>query len=127
MTYIELLPQLIQNRQLAPISMIPIKHPYPKWYDLNAPCDYHAEGTGHSTENCLALKNNVQSLINVGCLSFKKASEKQNVNKNPLPNHENSKVNVVDCLVERCKNEVQEIMMPMEEHFEGLFEERYVS
>ncbi|TYJ97620.1 uncharacterized protein E5676_scaffold469G00030 [Cucumis melo var. makuwa] len=39
MTYIELLPQLIQNRQLAPIRMIPIQPPYPKWYDSNARCD----------------------------------------------------------------------------------------
>ena len=83
MTYTELLPQLIQNRQLASIPMIPIQPPYPKWYDSNARCDYHAGGMGHSTENCLALKRNVQSLINVGWLSFKKSGEKPNVNENP--------------------------------------------
>ena len=127
MTYTELLPQLIQNRQLAPIPMIPIQPPYPKWYDSNARCDYHAGGVGHSTENCLALKRNVQSLINVGWLSFKKSGEKPNVNENPLPDHENPKVNVVDSLVEKCKNEVHEIVMPMEALFEGLFEAGYVS
>ena len=73
---------------------------------------------GHSTENCLALERNVQSLINSGWLSFKKAGEKPDVNNNPLPNHENSKVNVVDCFVEKCKNEVHEIVMPMETLFE---------
>ncbi|KAA0055069.1 RNA-directed DNA polymerase (Reverse transcriptase), Ribonuclease H-like protein [Cucumis melo var. makuwa] len=46
MTYTELLPQLIQNRQLTPIPMIPIQPPYPKWYDSNAQCDYHAGGVG---------------------------------------------------------------------------------
>ena len=73
---------------------------------------------GHSTENCLALERNVQSLINSGWLSFKKAGEKLDVNNNSLPNHENSKVNVVDCFVEKCKNEVHEIVMPMETLFE---------
>ncbi|TYK05829.1 Gag-pro-like protein [Cucumis melo var. makuwa] len=53
--------------------------------------------------------------------------EKPNVNENPLPNHENPKVNVVDGLVEKCRNEVHEIMMPMEALFEGLFEAGYVS
>ncbi|KAA0066746.1 uncharacterized protein E5676_scaffold384G00790 [Cucumis melo var. makuwa] len=111
----------------APIPMIPIQPPYPKWYDSNARCDYHAGGVGHSTENCLALKRKVQSLINVGWLSFKKSGEKPNVNENPLPNHENPKVKVVDSLVEKCKNEVHEIVMPMEALFEGLFEAGYVS
>ncbi|TYK27810.1 uncharacterized protein E5676_scaffold749G00390 [Cucumis melo var. makuwa] len=127
MTYTELLPQLIQNRQLSPIPMIPIQPPYLKWYDSNARCDYQAEGVRHSTENYLALKRKVQSLINAGWLSFKKSGEKPNVNENPLPNHENPKVNVVDRLVEKCKNEVHEIMMPMEELFEGIFKAGYVS
>ncbi|KAA0066096.1 uncharacterized protein E6C27_scaffold21G00870 [Cucumis melo var. makuwa] len=127
MTYTELLPQLIQNRQLAHIPMIPIQPSYPKWYDSNARCDYHAGGVGHSTENFLALKRKVQSLINGGWLSFKKSGEKPNVNENPLPDHENPKVNVVDSLVEKCKNEVHEIVMPMEALFEGLFEAGYVS
>ncbi|KAA0037781.1 uncharacterized protein E6C27_scaffold471G00160 [Cucumis melo var. makuwa] len=69
----------------------------------------------------------VQSLINAGWLSFKKSGEKPNVNENPLPDHENPKVNVVDSLVEKCKNEVHEIVMPMEAFFEGLFEVGYVS
>ncbi|XP_031737546.1 uncharacterized protein LOC116402435 [Cucumis sativus] len=127
MTYTELLPQLVHNRQLAPIPINPIQPPYPKWYDPNARCDYHAGGVGHSTENCLALKRKVQSLINAGWLSFKKAGEKPDVNNNPLPNHENSKVNAIDCFVGKCKNEVHEIRMPMETLFEGLFEAGYVS
>ncbi|KAL0533815.1 hypothetical protein IC582_028086 [Cucumis melo] len=127
MTYTEILPQLIQNRQLASIPMIPIQPPYQKWYDSNARCDYHAGGVGHSIENCLALKRNVQSLINVGWLSFKKSGEKSNVYENPLPDHENPKVNAVDSFVEKCKNELHEIVMPMEALFEGLFEAGYVS
>ena len=37
----------------------------------------------------------MQSLINDGWLSFKKVGEKPDVNNNPLPNHENPKVNIV--------------------------------
>ncbi|TYK23954.1 Gag-pro-like protein [Cucumis melo var. makuwa] len=69
-----------------------------------------------------SLPKMVQSLINAGWLSFKKSGEKPNVNENPQPSHENPKVNAVDGLVEKCKNEVHEIVMPME----ALFEAGYV-
>ena len=55
------------------------------------------------------------------------SGEKSNVSENLLPNHENPQVNAMDDLVEKCKNEVHEIMMSMEALFEGLFEARYVS
>ncbi|XP_016667508.2 uncharacterized protein [Gossypium hirsutum] len=40
--------------------MAPLKPPYPKWYNPNASCMYHAGNQGHSTENCLAFKRRVQ-------------------------------------------------------------------
>lgn len=51
MTYSELLPQLIQNHQIAPVLLEPFQ-----WYDPNARCDYHAGAIGHSTENFTAGK-----------------------------------------------------------------------
>ena len=68
----------------------------------------------------------MKSLTNIGWLSFKNDGEKPDVHNNPLPNNENSKVNVVDCFVESCKNEVHEIVMPMETLIEGLYEAGYV-
>ena len=61
---------------------------YPRWYDANATCDYHYGIKGHSTENCLALKNQVQALKNVGYVNFgfDKAGG-PNVISNLLPNH----------------------------------------
>ena len=44
-----------------------------------------------------------------------------------LANHENLKVNTVDCLVEKFKNEDHEVLMSMETLFGGLFEVGYVS
>ncbi|XP_016747454.1 uncharacterized protein [Gossypium hirsutum] len=72
--------------------MAPLKPPYPKWYDPNASCMYHAENHGHSTENCLAFKKRVQGLIDVGILRFDCVS---NVTGNPLPNYTGGNVNVV--------------------------------
>ena len=51
MSYIELLPKLIQGQLLARVPLTPMKPPYPRWYDTNASCDYHYEIKGHSTEN----------------------------------------------------------------------------
>ena len=70
--------------------------PYPYWYDANATCDYHYGIKGHSTENCLALKNQVQALKNADYVSFgfDKAGG-PNVISNPLPNHSGPKINVI--------------------------------
>jgi len=77
---------------LCPLK--PIEPPYPKIYDPNARCDYHARTGGHSTENCWALKHKVQELINAKWLSFKKGDP--NVGNNPFPRHGNTTVNTVE-------------------------------
>ncbi|MCQ7416361.1 hypothetical protein NP118_23425, partial [Salmonella enterica] len=124
MTYTELLPQLIQNHQLAPKPVAPLQPPYPRWYDPNARCDYHAGAVGHSTENCTALKYRVQELIKAGWLNFKK-EEGPNVDNNPLPNHQ---VNAIDqCQDIIKKADVTEIKTPKEKLFEILLVNGYVS
>ena len=60
-------------------------------------------------------------------VKLQQASKKPDVNNNQLLKHENSKVNIVNCLVEKCKNEVHEMMMPLEALFKDIFEARYVS
>ncbi|KAK5835972.1 hypothetical protein PVK06_011703 [Gossypium arboreum] len=55
---------------ISPHYMAPLKPPYPKWYDPNASCAYHAGNQGHSTENCLPFKRRVQGLIDAGILRF---------------------------------------------------------
>ena len=49
---------------------------------------------GNSIEQCVALKNKVQSLIDVGWLTFQEDSP--NVRTNPLANHGGSTVNAVE-------------------------------
>ncbi|RDX92708.1 hypothetical protein CR513_25115, partial [Mucuna pruriens] len=79
MTYIERLPHLTYNSLFVPIPLKPIQPPYPKTYDSNAKCEYHAE--------------------------FKENGP--NVGDNPLPRHGGIFVNAikekVDCLVRRVE------------------------
>ena len=56
-SYSELLPRLIQSQLIAHVPHTPMQPSYPRWYDANASYDYHYGINGHSTENCLALKN----------------------------------------------------------------------
>ncbi|OMO68096.1 hypothetical protein CCACVL1_20079 [Corchorus capsularis] len=62
-TYTELFPALVQQGLIAflPFSR-PMKNPGPS-YNVNAYCAYHSGTQGHSTENCLRLKEEVQRLI----------------------------------------------------------------
>ena len=62
-TYTELLPRLLTS---AP----PLKPPFPKSYNPNVHCDYHIGNPGHSTKNCISLKHQVQTLIEVGMINF---------------------------------------------------------
>ena len=95
-SYIELLPRLIQSQLIARVPLTPMEPPYPHWYDANATCDYHYGIKDHSTENCLPLKNQVQALKNAGYVSF--GFDKvggPNVISNPLPNHLGPKINAI--------------------------------
>ncbi|XP_022131653.1 uncharacterized protein LOC111004780 [Momordica charantia] len=67
--------QVIPRRKLAPVPVDLIQPPYPRWYDVNARCDYHAGAIGHSTKNCTALKYRVQALIRVGIESKSKVGD----------------------------------------------------
>ena len=54
--------------------MAPLKRPFPRWYDADARCDYHARIPGHSTENCNTFKYKVQDLIKFGKLKFEESN-----------------------------------------------------
>ena len=89
-TYTELFPQLVAKDMVTPVQVPPLQPPYPKWYNLNAHCDYHSGAAGHTLENCVILKYKVRDLIKKGELSFE-VTDEPNVNANPLPNHVGAK------------------------------------
>ena len=95
-SYIELLPRLIQSQLVARVPLTPLEPPYPRWYDANASYDYHYGIKGHSMKNYQALKNQVQALKNAGYVNFgyDKADD-PNVVSNPLPNHFRPKINII--------------------------------
>jgi len=81
MTYTELLPNLISNGLVVVCPLKPLQPLYPKGYDANVKCDYHSGAVGHSTERCLSFKYKVQSLLDVGWLSFQE--DRLTVENNP--------------------------------------------
>ena len=51
---------------------------------------------GHSTENCVALKNQVQNLKNTGYVNFSYNKDGvPNIISNPLSNHSRPKINAI--------------------------------
>ncbi|KAF1855114.1 hypothetical protein Lal_00041717 [Lupinus albus] len=81
------------ERILAPIAGQTPNTTAP-WYDPNANCDYHSGIIGHSTETCRALKHRIQDLIDSKWLEFKDAVP--TITGNPLPNHGNQGINVLE-------------------------------
>ncbi|XP_040934484.1 uncharacterized protein [Gossypium hirsutum] len=91
-SYGELYLKLLEKKLISPHYMTPLKPPYPKLYDPNASCMYHAGNQGHSIENYLAFKRSVQGLIDASILRFDGAG---NMAGNPLPNHTEGNVSAL--------------------------------
>ncbi|XP_012461467.1 uncharacterized protein LOC105781470 [Gossypium raimondii] len=71
----------------------PRKPPYPKRYDANAQCDYHAGVVGHSIEHCTAFKRLVEKLIKMGVVKVDDSSGtgkkvKENIAESMMDNGE---------------------------------------
>ncbi|KAH1254327.1 hypothetical protein GmHk_04G010789 [Glycine max] len=111
MTYEDLLPSLIAYRMVV-ISSGRIYQPhFPKWYNPDATCTYHEKTPGHSTEQCLAFKHKVQSLIEAGWLTFQE--DRPNVKTNPLANHGGGAVNVVESGRPRRSKPLKDVTTPI--------------
>ena len=84
MTPFQVLPHLLRSNLATlkeapknPNTTSPHYHPY-------ARCTYHSKSPGHDTNNCWALKNKIQDLIEAKEIEFD-APEKPNVISAPMP------------------------------------------
>ena len=70
MTLSQILPQLLKTN-LVTLKAAP-KNPSTTslLYNPNARCAYHSDSPGHDTNNCWALKNKVQDLIDAKEIEF---------------------------------------------------------
>ncbi|XP_052888080.1 uncharacterized protein LOC128296669 [Gossypium arboreum] len=106
-------PEPVQRSFGIPFLPEPLQPPYPKWYDTNAQCEYHARITGHSIENYTAFKKVVERLIKVGIVRFDD-SAMPNVAGNPLPNHNYQGVNgISEGKNKKIKCEVAKVRTPL--------------
>ena len=66
--------QVLQRMLQAGLITLRVPHPNPNTsaptYHSNRRCAYHSYGPGHDTEDCWALKNKTQDLIDNGVLRF---------------------------------------------------------
>ncbi|RDX73017.1 hypothetical protein CR513_47420, partial [Mucuna pruriens] len=93
MTYTKLLPQLLEQKLVEIIPLMPLEPPYLRSYDPKSRCDYHGQAIGHATERCWSLKHKVQELLEGGLLGFE--DQGPNVQSNPLLPHRNVAINII--------------------------------
>ena len=89
MTPAQVLPHLLKLN-LSSLKEAP-KNPNTSspYYHSNAKCAYHSDSAGHDTNNCWALKNKIQDLIDAKEVEFE-APVKPNVISAPMPKHGNN-------------------------------------
>ncbi|XP_016755240.1 uncharacterized protein [Gossypium hirsutum] len=110
MTYKELYQSLFDTHVVAPFYLKPLQPPFPKWYDANAQCEYHAGIVWHSIENCTTFNKLVERFIQMGIVKFDNEPNAENL----LPNHTDSEVNVIDGGIgKRVKEDITEVKTPL--------------
>ena len=72
MKYVELLPTLLREDLVQTRPPPPIPKKLPTHWRPDRFCAFHQRAQGHDVENCFSLKIEVQKLIDVGALPFKK-------------------------------------------------------
>ncbi|XP_016733252.2 uncharacterized protein [Gossypium hirsutum] len=109
-THRELYKSLFDAHVVAPFHLEPLQPPYPKWYDANVQCEYHAGITGHSIENCTSFKRCVERLIKAGVLKFDDTPG----TGNPLPSHTDKWVNaIIENVGRKVKLNIAEVRTPL--------------
>jgi hypothetical protein len=93
MPLMELYPILIEKNLILPVVPRPYNGPQRRDFNQNLTCDFHFGEVGHTVENCNQLKHRVQDLIDHGILKFEGLP---NITTNPLPNHPEGGVNMVE-------------------------------
>ena len=86
MTLSQILPQLLATNLVSVKEAPKFPNTTSPKYNPNARCAYHSDSLGHSTDDCWALKNKLQDLIDAKEVQFE-ASDKPNVVTAPLPAH----------------------------------------
>ena len=89
----ELYPILIEKNLISLVVPRPYNGPQRKDFNPSSTCDFHFGEVGHTVENCNQLKHWVQDLIDHGILKFEGLP---NITTNPLPNHLEGGVNMVE-------------------------------
>jgi hypothetical protein len=84
---------LIEKNLISPVVPRPYNGPQRKDFNPNSTYDFHFGEVGHTMENCNQLKHRVQDLIDHGVLKFEGLP---NITTNPLPNHPEGGVNMVE-------------------------------
>ena len=82
----QILPQLLKTNLVTPREAPKNPNTTSPLYNPNARCAYHSDSLGHDSNNCWALKNKVQDLIDAKEIEFE-APEKPNVMTAPMPKH----------------------------------------
>ena len=113
MTLSQILPQLLSTN-LVTIKEAPkvVNTASPK-YNPNSRCAYHFDSPGHTTDDCWALRNIVQDLIDAKEIQFE-APERPNVVTAPIPQH---RVNAIE--EELYVVSVNEVVTPLKTVVDG--------
>uniref|UniRef100_A0A2N9GYY6 Uncharacterized protein n=1 Tax=Fagus sylvatica TaxID=28930 RepID=A0A2N9GYY6_FAGSY len=89
----ELYPILIEKNLISPTIPRTYNGPQRRDFNQNLTCDFHFGEVGHAMENCNHLRHRIQDLIDHGILKFEGLP---NITTNPLPNHPEGGMNMVE-------------------------------
>jgi hypothetical protein len=108
--------QLIAEELISPMAACPQVPPFPAWYNPNAQCAYHGDVPGHSTENCVRLRQRIYELINAGSIKLNLIKNKAlRINERSKINDTTSNENTDFIREGEVDQEMEEVYWPREQ------------
>jgi len=111
MTYLELLPALLQKGLVQTKPPPPVPDILPPGHRADLTCVFHQGAPGHDIERCHALRTEVQNLIRARGLRF--TNNGVNIQDDPLPNHGPAVNMVQECQEGGLVLNTQDIQTPL--------------
>ena len=94
MPMVELYAYLLEKKLMIPLFIKPRNSPFLPGFDSSKKCEHHFGAKGHTLEECVHLRHQIQDLINNKLIQFDNMAG-LNVSNNPLPPHKETNVNTI--------------------------------
>ena len=100
MPMVEFYAYLLEKKLMIPLFIKPRNSPFLPGFDSSKKCEHHFGAEGHTLEECVHLRHQIQDFIDNKLIQFDNTA-RPNALTNTLPHHPERNVNAISTVEER--------------------------